>query len=87
MCVGDSPNDCEVETIIGKHFDANNKVKWKGYGLCEATWVPLNNIHCPNVVCVCETHRRDEQQAQQPNNQSKMMATLDGTKNGTLTTC
>ena len=84
MCTSDLPNDFEVETINGKHFDANNKVewlvKWKACGLCEATWVPLNNIHCPNVVCVCETHQRDEQQAQQPKHQSKMMATLDGAK-------
>ena len=54
VCNGDLPNDFEVETIIGKHFDGNNKVewlvKWMACGLCEATWVPLNNIHCPNVV-------------------------------------
>ena len=53
---GDLTNDFEVEAIIGKHFDANNKVewlvKWMACGLCEATWVPLNNIHCPDVVCV-----------------------------------
>ena len=56
VCIGDLPNGFEVETIIGKHFDANNKVewlvKWMACGLCEATWVPLNNIHCPKVVCV-----------------------------------
>ena len=57
LCVynGDLPNDFEVETIIGKRFDANDKVKWlvkwKACGLCEATWVPLNN-HSLNVVCV-----------------------------------
>ena len=57
VCSGDLPNDFEVETIIGKHFDGNNKVKllvkWMACGLCEATWVPLNNIHCPNVMCMC----------------------------------
>ena len=56
VCTGDLPNDFEVETIIGKHFDGNNKVewlvKWMACGLCEATWVPLNNTHCPNGVCV-----------------------------------
>ena len=56
MCIGDLPNDFEVETIIGKHFDGNNKVewlvKWMACGLCESTWVPLNNIHCQNVVLV-----------------------------------
>ena len=55
VCNGDLPNDFEVETIIGKHFDDNNKVellvKWKACGLCESTCVPFNNIHCPNVVC------------------------------------
>ena len=30
LCVrtGELPNDFEVETIIGKRFDANNKVEW-----------------------------------------------------------
>ena len=55
VCNGDLPNDFEVETIIGKHFDGNNKVewlvKWMTCGLCEATWVPLNNRSL-NVVCV-----------------------------------
>ena len=27
VCTGELPNDFEVETIIGKHFDANNKVE------------------------------------------------------------
>ena len=39
VCTGDLPNDFEVETIIGKHFDDNNKVewlvKWMACGLCE----------------------------------------------------
>ena len=56
MCTGELPNDFEVETIIERRFDGNNKVellvKWMACRLCEATWVPLNNIHCPNVVCV-----------------------------------
>ena len=56
VCIGDLPNDFEVETIIGKRFDGNNKVewlvKWMACGLREAKWVPFNNIHCPKVVCV-----------------------------------
>ena len=55
VCIGDLPNDFEVETIIGKYFDGNEVewlVKWMTCGDCEATWVPLNNIHCQNVVCV-----------------------------------
>ena len=28
VCNGELPNDFEVETIIGKHFDDNNKVEW-----------------------------------------------------------
>ena len=55
VCTSDLPNDFEVETIIGKHFDGNNKVewlvKWMACGLCEATWVTFINSHCPNVVC------------------------------------
>ena len=55
VCIGDLPNGFEVETIIGKHFYANNKVEWlvkrKAYGLCEATYECHNNIHCQNVVC------------------------------------
>ena len=55
VCNGDLPNDFEVETIIGKRFDANDKVKWlvkwKAYGLCEATYECQNTIHCQNVVC------------------------------------
>ena len=51
VCNGDLPNDFEVETIVGKHFDGNNKVeclvKWMACGLLEVTCVPLNNIHCP----------------------------------------
>ena len=60
VCTGDLPNDFEVETIIGKHFDGNNKVewlvKWMACGLYEATWVPPNNIHCPNVMHVRVKH-------------------------------
>ena len=55
MCTGDLSNDFKVETIIGKQFDANNVewlVKWMACRLCEAMWVPLNNIHCPNVMRV-----------------------------------
>ena len=41
VCNGDLPNDFEVETIIGKHFDDNNNVEWlvnwMACGLCEAT--------------------------------------------------
>ena len=41
VCNGGLANEFEVEKIIGKRFDANNKVeylvKWKGYGLREAT--------------------------------------------------
>ena len=40
VCNGDLPNDFEVETIIGKHFDVNEVewlVKWMACGLCEAT--------------------------------------------------
>ena len=38
----DLPNDFEVETIIGKHYDDDNNkvewlVKWMACGLCEAT--------------------------------------------------
>ena len=70
VCTGELPNDFEVETIIGKHFDGNNKVewlvKWMTCGLREAMWVSLNNIHCQNVVCVCEAQWRREQQAPQP---------------------
>ena len=84
VCIGDLPNNFEVETIIGKHFDGNNKVvllvKWMACGLCEATCVPLINIHCPNVIRVREAQRRDEQQTPQPKHQSKVMTTLDGTK-------
>ena len=80
---GDLPNGFEVETIIGKHFDANNKVewlvKWMACGLCEATWVPLN-IHCPDMVHMCEAQWCGGQQASQPKHQSKVMVTLDGTK-------
>ena len=47
-------NDFEVETIIGNHFDTNDKVKWlvkwMTCGLYEATWVPFNNIYCHNDV-------------------------------------
>ena len=54
MCSGDLPNDFEVETIIGNHFDTNDKVKWlvkwMTCGLYEATWVPFNNIYCHNDV-------------------------------------
>ena len=60
IMVSDSPNDFEVETIIGKCFDDNNNVewlvKWMACGLLEVTCVPLNNIHCPNVVYVCVKH-------------------------------
>ena len=84
VCSGELPNDFEVETIIGKHFSVNNKVewlvKWMACGLCEATWVPLNSTHSPKVVHVCEAQWRGEQQAPQPKHQSKVMATLDGTK-------
>ena len=56
MCTDELPYDFEVETIIGKCFYGNNEVewlvKWMACGLCEATCVPLNNIHCPNVVHV-----------------------------------
>ena len=58
VCVynGDLPNNFEVEIIIGKNFGGNNKVewlvKWKACGLCEATWVSLNNIRCQNMWCV-----------------------------------
>ena len=42
VCNGELADEFEVERIIGKRVDANNKVeylvKWKGYGLREATW-------------------------------------------------
>ena len=56
LCNIDLPNDFEVETIICKRFGGNKMewlVKWMACGLCEATWVPLNNILCPIVVYVC----------------------------------
>ena len=55
VCTGELPNDFEVQTIIGKCFDDSNVgwlVKWMACGLCKATCVPLNNTHCPYVVCV-----------------------------------
>ena len=85
LCVrnGDLLNDFDVETIIGKCFDGNNKVewlvKWMACGLCEATWVPLINVYCPNFVRVCEAQWRGEQQTPQQKHQCKVMVTLDGT--------
>ena len=74
----------KVEKIIGKRFDANNKVeylvKWKVHGLREATWEPCNNMHCPKLVCAYEAQWRREQQAAEAKLQSKRMATLDHTK-------
>ena len=90
VCNGDLPNDFEVETIIGKCFGGNKVVllvKWMACGLCEATWMPLNNIHCSNVMCVWEAQWRGEQQTSQPEHQSQVMVTLDGTKVAQHTTC
>ena len=73
-----------MEKIIGKRFDANNKVeylvKWKGYGLREATWEPRKNMHCPKLVRAYEAQWRREQQAAEAKLQTKLMATLDRTK-------
>ena len=72
------------KSIVDKRFDANNKVeylvKWKGHGLCEATWEPRKNMHCPKLVRAYEAQWRREQQAAEAKLQSKLMATLDRTK-------
>ena len=47
---------------------------------CVKPRVCHNNIHCPNVVHVREAQWRCEQQTPQTKHQSKVMATLDGTK-------
>ena len=84
MCNGELADEFEVEKIIGKRFDANNKVEylvmWKGYGLREATWEPRKNMHCPKLVRAYEAQWRREQQAAEAKLQSKLMATLDRTK-------
>ena len=33
VCTSDLPNDFEVETIICKRFDGNNKVEWLVHSL------------------------------------------------------
>ena len=84
VCNGELADEFEVEKIIGKRFDANNKVeylvKWKGYGLREATWEPRKNMHCPKLVRAYEAQWRREQQAAEAKLQTKLMATLDRTK-------
>ena len=86
LCVrtGDFPNDFEVETIIGKRFDGNNKVewlvKWMACGLCEATYECHSTIPTVHMWYLCEAQWNGEQQAPHPKHQSKVMATLDGTK-------
>ena len=54
-------------------------MKWMACGLCEATWMPLNNIHCPNVVYVKHNGVVNNRHHNQ-NTKAKVMATLDGTK-------
>ena len=76
VCNGELADEFEVEKIIGKRFDANNKVeylvKWKGYGLREATWEPHKNMHCSKNLCVLMKHsgvvnNRQQRQSCRPN--------------------
>lgn len=73
-----------VEKIVDKRVDANNKVeyllKWNGYDEKENTWEPKEHLNCPELIEAFELERARQDKERSKKRKSTSTPTPEVTK-------